>query len=75
MPTDKPHLVPKTVSLPKAVRGDWPIGHQVVAPAGEYEAYCNPYGAVNVKTPSGALLGIKPSEFDVIEWKENPYAD
>lgn len=74
MSIDIPHRVPKTISLSEDVRGDWPIGHQVIAPAGKYEARCNQFGAVSVMTPSGDLLGIKPDEFDVVEWEENPDA-
>mgnify|MGYP001563553262 CR=1 FL=1 len=50
------------INLNGPVRGDWPIGHQSVAPVGRYLAHLNPHGAVSVETPSG-LLGVKPDEF------------
>jgi hypothetical protein len=51
------------IYLPRAVRGDWPIGHHLVAPKGIHEAVMNPYGAVCVVLPGG-LLGVKPNEFE-----------
>jgi hypothetical protein len=52
------------VYLPQDVRGDWPIGHHLVARAGYHEAVANPHGAVCVVLPSGELLGVKPGEFE-----------
>ena len=66
----KPLWVPKTIILSKTIRGDFPVGHHIVAEPGEYEAYCNPYGAVSVKTPNGDL-GLRLDEFEVLDWQEN----
>ena len=54
------------VMVLNTVRGDWPIGHNTIAEPGVYDAYVNPHGAVSVKTESGQLLGLKPSEFEWI---------
>jgi hypothetical protein len=51
------------------VRGDWPIGHNTIAPAGAYDAWVNPYGAVSVIAANGHYLGIKPNEFKWLEKK------
>ena len=66
----KPLWVPKTIILSKTIRGDFPVGHHIFADPGEYEAYCNPYGAVSVKTPNGDL-GLRLDEFEVLDWQEN----
>jgi hypothetical protein len=55
------------IYLPQAVRGDWPIGHRVVAEAGVHDAIANDHGAVAVVLPSGELLGVKPGEFKLIQ--------
>jgi hypothetical protein len=34
----------------------------------EYEVWVNAHGAVAAILPSGELLGLKPYEFEVIEW-------
>jgi hypothetical protein len=57
------------VMLSRTIRGDWPIGHKTIAPAGVYEAYCNPQGAVSVKAENGELLGLKPGEFEWLSQK------
>ena len=54
------------IFLPRTVRGDWPIGHLLVAKAGTHDAVRNPHGAVAVVLPSGELLGIKPGEFEEV---------
>jgi len=53
------------IRLPNEVHGIWPIAHHIIAHPGEYEAKFNPHGAVSVET-LGALLGIKPNEFEWI---------
>jgi len=50
------------------VRGDWPIGHHLVAEPGVYVPFLNRYGAVSVEI-NGELLGLKPSEF---QWLDKP---
>lgn len=67
-----PAYVPKIIELPRTVRGEYPIGPRVIAKPGEYECTSNKWGAISVMTPSGHLLGIKPKEFEVVEWVENP---
>ena len=57
------------VILINPVTGDWPF-KKIVAPAGIYDAYVNPHGAVSVTTPDGTMLGVKPGEFKWLEKKE-----
>jgi hypothetical protein len=59
------------IRLPKAVQGDWPIGHTLRAEAGVHFAHLNQHGAVSVATSSG-LLGVKPGEF---EWEHRKLGD
>ena len=66
-----PVIVPSKVCLPKQVTGDYPIGQNTYALAGEYIAFCNDYGAVSVSA-RGGMLGIKPDEFEVLEFVVNP---
>ena len=66
----KPSWVPKKIYLPRTVRSDGFI--RIIAKPGEYEALYNKYGAVNVDI-NGKSLGIKPCEFEVIEWQKNAY--
>ena len=53
------------IFLPRAVMGDWPIGHHLVAAPGYHDAVANIHGAVAVVLPGG-LLGVKPDEFEVV---------
>ncbi len=57
----------KIVVLRK-IRGDFPIGHHLVAEPGVYVPFINPYGAVSVQV-NGEFLGLKPDEF---QWLEKP---
>lgn len=36
----------------------------------EYHCWVNSYGAVSAILPNGKQLGLKPGEFEVIEWHE-----
>jgi hypothetical protein len=53
------------IYLPNPVRGDFPIGHHLIAKSGYHEAVGNPLGAISVRV-EGGLLGIKPDEFQHI---------
>ena len=55
------------IYLPKAIRGDWPIGHHLIADPGIHEAISNRYGAVAIVLPDGQLLGVKPDEFERVQ--------
>lgn len=37
----------------------------------EYYVWVNSYGAVSAILPNGQQLGLKPDEFEVIEWHSN----
>lgn len=56
------------IAVLRAIRGDCPIGHHLVAEAGVYVPFLNRYGAVSVEI-NGEQLGLKPSEF---QWLEKP---
>ena len=66
-----PKWVPSKVWLAGPVRGDYPIGHTTIANEGEYDCESNRYGAVSVVAENGQRLGVKPSEFEVVAWREN----
>ena len=66
-----PKWVPAKVRLQTPVRGDSPIGHTSVAGEGVHDCECNRHGAVTVVATDGKRLGLKPSEFEVVEWREN----
>lgn len=55
------------IYLPRTVRGDWPIGHNVFAEAGIHQAVQGGNGAVAVVLPGGTLLGVKPGEFEYVQ--------
>ena len=55
------------IYLPQRVRGDWPIGHLMVAEAGVQKAVRNKLGAVSVVLPNGDLLGVKPDEWEPVQ--------
>ena len=71
----RPQWVPSVIALTRQVRGDFPIGHKSIADAGVHQCMSNQQGAVSVIASDGHTLGIKPSEFDVIEWRPNADAD
>ncbi|MDD5510488.1 MAG: hypothetical protein PHI12_06755 [Dehalococcoidales bacterium] len=57
------------VILKNRVRGDFPIGHNIIAEPGVYDAFVNPQGAVSIETEEGQQLGLRPPEF---AWLERP---
>jgi hypothetical protein len=63
---------PKTIRMLRTVRSDMPFGDRVgPAESGkEYPAYTNSHGAVCAVFPDGKKLGVKPHEFEVVEWFE-----
>lgn len=69
----RPDYVPSRIRLPRAVHGDFPF-HGVLADAGEHACECNQWGAVSVLASDGRLLGVKPAEFEPLEWRKNALA-
>lgn len=65
--------VPKTVRMVKTVGPDFPWlikgKTQYAIECCEYDAVVNTHGAVSVVLPDGSLLGVKPGEFTVSEWR------
>lgn len=65
--------VPKRVRMATSVRPDFPFflvegKKNMVAQKGmEYEVYVNSQGAIAAILPEGEL-GLKPYEFEIIEW-------
>lgn len=70
-PVPRPPVVPSRVKLHRRVAGDWPIGHLAVAEPGEYPCQSNAYGAVSVTAGNGSQLGLRPAEFEPLEWQIN----
>lgn len=69
--SDIPEYVPKTIVMRRTVTG---MERATVAHTGaEFEARCNAYGAVSVVAENGKLLGVKPHEFNVLQWARNPH--
>jgi hypothetical protein len=65
--------VPKRVRMAKMVGSDMPmlISPAMTAHKGqEYEVWVNSHGAVAAILPDGRRLGLRPYEFEVIEWHE-----
>jgi len=65
-----PPFVPSRVNVLRNVFGDHPFpGAGVVA--GQYNCQCNKWGAVGVLDRDGKLLGLRPDEFEIVEWVDN----
>lgn len=63
--------VPKTVLMTRGARSDTfcGVGKDLRAVSGErYPAWTNRHGAVCAILPCGERLGLKPHEFEVVEW-------
>jgi hypothetical protein len=65
--------VPKTIRMTQTVTSDFafllPNDHdQVAVASATYPAWTNSYGAVAAVFPDGRKLGVKPGEFEVVEW-------
>jgi len=56
----------RRVILMNDVRGDFPF-QATYAPAGVYDAYVNPHGAISVTAINGKMLGVKPKEFQWLD--------
>lgn len=62
---------PKTIRMLRTVRADWPFAaSEPVKEGHEYPAWTNRYGAVCATFPNGERLGVKPAEFEIVEWFE-----
>ena len=60
--------VPKRVRMLQTVRSDIPVGNRPRAIRGwVYGVWVNTHGAV-VALTQGGTLGLKPDEFEVVEW-------
>lgn len=70
-PVPRPPVVPSRVKIHQRVAGDWPIGHLAVVLPGEYPCRSNTYGAVSVTAGNGTLLGLRPAEYEPLEWRIN----
>jgi hypothetical protein len=66
----RPDYVPVRVRLRQRVTGDFPYT-AIYAEAGEHDCQSNPWGAISVQASNGQMLGVKPSEFDVLAWRLN----
>lgn len=66
-----PKYVPSKIRLNQRVRGDRPIGHGTFAEPGDYACQSNQWGAVSVVASDGKVLGIKPNECQILEFRKN----
>lgn len=66
-----PSRIPVRVRIHRRVSGDFPF-HTVFAMPGDYPCECNRYGAVSVKAMNGEMLGLRPAEFEALEYGPNP---
>lgn len=67
--------VPKRIVMAKTVRSDFEFivtrEKRMIAQIGvEYDCWVNSNGAVCAILEDGDLLGVKPYEFEVIEWHD-----
>lgn len=67
----RPRFIPSRVRLATVVRGDFPF-NGTMQRAGDHDCECNGYGAVSVRATNGKVLGLRPGEFEPLEWVENP---
>lgn len=67
----QPKWVPSRILLRSDLAGDPPIGHNTTASAGEHECHSNAWGAISITASNGKSLGVKPSEFEPLEWRKN----
>ena len=55
------------IYLSRTIRGDWPLGHHLVAEPGVHDAVENQHRAVSIVLDHGQLLGVKPDEYERIQ--------
>lgn len=67
-PKDWAGKVPLKIRLKTDVRSDIPFDPMGAMANEEHYCQVNSHGAVSIVFPDGTLLGIKPAEFEVIEW-------
>ncbi len=66
--------VPKRIKTKCMVTADFPMylfpeNKGLIARQGEeYPCWTNSHGAVSIVFPDGEQLGVKPNEFEIIEW-------
>jgi hypothetical protein len=70
--------VPKRVNIVITVHPDFSFlcAEHTVAHGGEdYDVTVNSHGAVSAILPNGERLGLKPYEFEVVEWHDLPHTN
>lgn len=71
-----PQWVPSRVLLVRPLHSDFPMtACLTTAEAGEHDCESNRYGAITVRATNGQMLGIKPEEFEPLEWRKNDRPD
>lgn len=63
-----PAWVPATIRTQHELFGDGPF-RGPGAPAGVHPCHSNAMGAISIKDRSGAMLGVKPAECEVLTWR------
>lgn len=62
--------VPKKIRMLSSVKSDIPFVQMRCAAQMEYAAYVNSHGALSAIINDDDMLGLKPGEFEVIEWHD-----
>jgi hypothetical protein len=66
----RPDYVPSRVFLSARVSGDG-IFRSTFAEAGEHDCQSSQWGTISIVATNGEDLGVKPGEFQVVEWRLN----
>jgi hypothetical protein len=66
--------VPTRVRMLRTVASDIPcqLRPMVVKAGYDYPAWVNSHGAVSAVLDHGGMLGLRPDEFEVVEWFRTP---
>lgn len=68
-----PPYLPARVLVLRTVTADGPGGWDTRVSPGVHACESNKYGAISVVSNTGSLLGLRPNEFEVLEWIPNPH--
>ena len=70
----EPKWVPSRVRLKVDVRWVPSTGAKLIAYAGEHDCDSNRHCAISVIANNGNRIGVRPCDFDPLEWRENEVA-
>jgi len=70
-----PPFLPSLVLVLIAVTADGPGGWNIRVMPGIHACESNKYGAISVLSNKKSLLGLRPNEFEILEWIPNPHLE